>query len=171
MQGSAHRYRGPPFLAERARRCRSVTLFVRVKRRGAAKRHGSAWRRQRRCEASSSTGAIGKTAVSGATDTFDRAWRHLSDLDARRKTVSTISGSAYRLQVGPDRRVTLRPLRQGRTHRTYSEGDLRRLWALRDDLGDPAELRPSEIERLWGTGRHGSYLWLIYREMWDCVAR
>lgn len=99
--------------------------------------------------------------------TFDFLWQHLSHLARQQRAIPTFSGSStYRLVVEADT-LTLKS-RDGRSDRPYSRKALRRLWGLRGTLGDPDGLRPKDLERRWrtdGHGRHGSYLWMIYREM------
>ena len=95
--------------------------------------------------------------------TFERIWCELSSLARDSQSLATVRGSEYRLALSHGGLVLKS---KGRTSRSYSRDAIRRLWELRGDLGAPVDVRPLDIQRLYGTGRHGSYLWAIYAEMW-----
>ena len=52
------------------------------------------------------------------------------------------------------------------TKRSFSKEDAQRLWnaGYRED---PRKATQQKIKETFGTGRHGSYLWIIYNEMWQ----
>ena len=100
---------------------------------------------------------------------FEVLWGMLLDRAQRKPLVRTqSSGEEYRLEAG-DRAVVLVPVGDGH-ERPYSRERVRRLWAagLRKD---PAETTPADIQAALGTGTHGSYYWVIYKELWDLDRR
>ena len=109
------------------------------------------------------SGEHGALDVRSNLPSFDVIW---VGLDARgTTTVRTKKGTKYQL-VPAHNSVEFRPLGGRKTSRKYSRDSVRKLWRLRGQIGHPDTARPSEVAKAWGTGRHGSFLWTIYNELW-----
>ena len=95
---------------------------------------------------------------------FEALWSALQERAREKPVVRTQSSeSKYYLTAGGDS-VALEPLGGG-YRRSYSRERVRRLWsALRKD---PEETTPAEIQAALDTETHSSFMWIIYKELWQ----
>ena len=105
------------------------------------------------------------TRTTESNASFETLWGKLLERAQEKPLLRTqTSGEEYRLESG-GRGVVLIPVGDGHK-RPYSRKRVRKLW----DAGlrkDPADTTPTEIQDALGTGTHGSYYWVIYKELWD----
>ena len=105
------------------------------------------------------------TAREGAEVSFDVLWGELLERARTNPVVRTRSSEReHVLGTGGDS-ISLEPVDGGES-RSYSRERVGRLWAsgLRKD---PAETTPTEVTALDTGTTHGSYMWIVYKELWD----
>lgn len=96
---------------------------------------------------------------------FDTVWGRLHERAQLRPVVRTKNSDKEYVLTSVGDKIVLVPKDAG-TERQCSKDHARKLW----DSGyreDPRDTTPGKIEEIFGTGRHGSYLWIIYKEIWD----
>ena len=105
----------------------------------------------------------GRSVTRRSKPSFDTL-RHKLDGRAREKPVVRTSQSEneYFLTSGEDG-VVLVPVRGGKP-RAYSWDRIRKLWEL-ELRNDPALVSPADIKAAFGTGTHGSFLWIILQQL------
>ena len=108
------------------------------------------------------------STTSGASSrgtSFEIVWSKLQKRAQQQPVVRTrTSGKEYVLAPAHDG-IVLVPKKFG-TERKFGKKDARKLW----DSGyreDPHDAPTTTISEVFGTGRHGSYLWIVYNEMWQ----
>lgn len=98
-----------------------------------------------------------------AKASFDALWLKLVEHAQGKHVRTRSSGSEYSLTANPDS-VVLDPVGGGHT-RSYSRQRVETLWASGLRKG-PEETTPAEVA-LSMERKHGSFMWIIYKELWE----
>lgn len=107
----------------------------------------------------------GREVSDAGEPSFETLWAALRDRARDRPMVRTWGSARQYALVLREDRVELQPVGGG-TPRRFTREAVRKLWES-GDRRDPERTSVGEIEKAYGTGRHGSYLWIIYNELWN----
>ena len=95
--------------------------------------------------------------------TFDTLRARLDERAREKPVVRTSQSENEYLLTSGENSVVLEPVRGGKP-RAYSWDRIQKLWEF-ELRNDPALVSPADIKAAFGTGTHGSFLWIILQQL------